>query len=174
MMWQFKKIYDRQAERVYRICLIYLKNESDAQDGLQEVFLKLLENPVSFKDEEHEKAWCIRTAKNYCFDQLKSFWHKKRVSMENWREAGETTASEEGALLEIVMKLPVKYRDVLYLYYYEDYSVREISSMLGRKESTIQSQLAAGRKKLRKWIEKEGNYGTEYFEKCVQENQTAR
>lgn len=173
-MRQFKNIYDRQAERVYRICLIYMKNESDAQDGMQEVFLRLLENPVTFKDEEHEKAWCIRTAKNYCLDQLKNFWRKKRVPMENWKETVESKTPQENVLLEMVMKLPVKYRDVLYLYYYEDYSIREISGMLERKESTIQSQLAAGRKKLRKWIEKEGNYGTEYFKKCVRENQTAR
>lgn len=173
-MGHLKEIYDRQAERVYRICLIYMKNESDAQDGMQEVFLRLLEHPVSFEDEEHEKAWCIRTAKNYCLDQLKSFWRKKRSSMESWQEAAEINSSEEGALLEMVMQLPVKYRDVLYLYYYEEYSVREISGMLERKESTVQSQLAAGRKKLRREIEKEEIYGTESIKKCFRENETVR
>lgn len=150
-----KEIYMRQAQRIHRICMLYLKNESDAQDGVQEVFLKLLERGVIFEDEDHEKAWCICTAKNYCLDQLKSFWRKKRTTMEHWRESVEMKTSEEGMLLEKVMELPVKYRDVLYLYYYEEYSVREISRLLERKESTIQSQLAAGRKKLRQQIEKE-------------------
>lgn len=70
-------------------------------------------------------------------------------------------------MLEMVMELPVKYRDVLYLYYYEEYSVREIGSMLERKESTIQSQLSAGRKKLRQRMEKEGYYGAGHLEKCL-------
>ena len=165
-MQHFQEIYQRQADCVYRLCMIYLKNESDAQDGLQEVFLRALERGVSFESEEHERAWCIRTAKNYCMDQLKSFWRKKRSPMEHWRERAESRPEEDGILLEFVMDLPVKYRDVLYLYYYEGYSVREISGMLERKESTIQSQLAAGRKRLRQRIEKEGNYGTGYVERC--------
>lgn len=166
-MQHFQEIYERQAERVYRLCMIYMKNESDAQDGMQEVFLKLLEREMLFEDEGHERAWCIRTAKNYCLDQLKSFWRKKRTTMEHWRETADPGSDQEGDLLELVMDLPVKYRDVLYLYYYEEYSVREISGMLERKESTVQSQLAAGRKKLRQRIEKEGAYGTEYLEKCL-------
>lgn len=166
-MERIQEIYERQAERVFRLCMIYLKNGSDAQDGMQEVFLKLLEREVLFEDEEHEKAWCIRTAKNYCLDQLKSFWRKKRTTLEHWKETADPGSSEEGALLEMVMELPVKYRDVLYLYYYEEYSVREIGSMLERKESTIQSQLSAGRKKLRQRMEKEGDYGAGHLEKCL-------
>lgn len=148
-MQNFREIYDRQADHVYRLCMIYLKNDGDAQDGVQEIFLKLLEKNITFENQAHEQAWFIRTTKNYCMDQLKSFWRKKRTDLEQWSEWVADEPAEEGALLEMVMELPVKYREVLYLYYYEDYSVREISGMLGRKESTIQSQLAAGRKKLR-------------------------
>lgn len=153
-MEDFRAIYDRQADRVYRLCMVYLKNDGDAQDGVQEIFLKLLQKNISFENEDHERAWFIRTAKNYCMDQLKSFWRIKRTDLGQWQEPAAEEPPEEGALLEMVMELPVKYREVLYLYYYEDYSVREISSMLGRKESTVQSQLAAGRKKLRQQIER--------------------
>lgn len=165
-MQRFREIYDRQAERIYRICMIYMKNDSDAQDGVQEIFLKILEKNIQFQDEEHEQAWCVRATKNYCMDQLKSFWRKKRTDLVTWKEMSVDEDTEEGRLLEMVMELPVKYREVLYLYYYEEYSIRKISGMLERKESTIQSQLAAGRKKLRQQIEKEGYYGAEYMEKC--------
>lgn len=165
-MERFREIYDRQAECIYRVCMIYMKNDSDAQDGVQEIFLRIMEKDIPFQDEEHERAWCIRAAKNYCMDQLKSFWRKKRTDLATWKEVAADEDTREGKLLEMVMALPVKYREVLYLYYYEEYSVREISSMLERKESTIQSQLAAGRKKLKQQIEKEGYYGAEYMERC--------
>lgn len=152
-MEDFRAVYDRQADRVYRLCMLYLKNDSDARDGVQDIFLKLLEKNISFESAVHEQAWFIRTTKNYCIDKLKSFWRRKRADWNEWSGQAGNEPQEEGVLLEMVMKLPMKYREVLYLYYYEEYSVREIGNMLGRKESTIQSQLAAGRKKLRQQLE---------------------
>lgn len=150
---EFYFIYERQVDMVYKLCKIYLKNENDARDGVQEVFLKLWEKKPEFSDQQHEKAWLIRVTKNYCFNQLKSSWFRKRIDIEDWTVIPAKSATENNELLEMVMALSAKFREVLYLYYYEGFSVREISVLLQRKESTIQSQLAAGRKKLEKLLE---------------------
>ena len=149
-----KEIYDREYQRVYRIAMIYLRNIHDAQDAVQNVFIKLLEHPKFFEDEEQEKAWFITVTKNYCKDILKSSW-KRKIDL------GEIPdmANEEKEIYDVMtdmMKLPAKYREVLYLYYYEGYSVKDMSEMLDRKESTLQTQLATARKKLKVELEKEG------------------
>ena len=137
------------ADTVRRICFMYLKNDADVEDVFQEVFLKYLLHPSSFESDAHEKAWLISTTKHYCLDVLKSSWHKKRVALDINREIMSDEREQEYPVLDEILKLPQKYREVLYLYYYEEYSVKEIGIMLKRKESTIQSRLAAGRNKLK-------------------------
>ena len=158
---EFRVLYDRYVDMLYKICMVYLKNENDAKDGVQEIFLKLWEKRPSFSDQEHEKAWLIRIAKNHCINQLKSSWFRKRSDPPDWSAIPAEEAEEDTELLELVMSLPVKFREVLYLYYYEGYSVREISRLLDRKESTLQSRLAAGREKLKERIKDHG-MGVEY------------
>ena len=160
------QIYQRHWAMVYRLCMLYLKNEQDAQDGVQNIFLKLLEKKIAFRDQEHEKAWLIRTTKNYCLDELRSGWHEHRAALSEWKEQPQSEQTQEENLLELVMGLPEKCREALYLYYYEEYSVKEIARITGRRESTIQSRLASGRKRIRKQIEQEGIYGREYLERC--------
>ena len=149
-----KIIYDRECDRIYRIAMVYLRTVCDAEDAVQAVFVKLLEKPQCFEDEEHEKAWFILVTKNYCRDILRSSW-RKRIDLGDIPERASEDAMESDVLIHM-MKLPVKYREVLYLYYYEGYSVGEMSKMLDRKESTIQTQLATARKKLKIELEKEG------------------
>lgn len=148
-------LYERQCGRIYRIAMLYLKNSSDAEDAVQTIFLKYMEKPVTFRDSEHEKAWFITAARNRCRDMLRSFWRKK-VDLGELPEGGEAEM-EESRLLSLILELPPKYREVLYLYYYEEYPVREMSHILDRKESTIQTQLADARRKLKKAIERKGN-----------------
>lgn len=145
----FHEKYECYCDMVYRICMLYLKNESDARDGLQDIFLKIWEKQPVFENASHEKAWLISTTKHYCLDVLKSSWHKKRVALDINREIMSDEREQEYPVLDEILKLPQKYREVLYLYYYEEYSVKEIGIMLKRKESTIQSRLAAGRNKLK-------------------------
>jgi RNA polymerase sigma-70 factor (ECF subfamily) len=140
------EVYERNVDRMYRICFMYLKNSTDAEDAVQSIFLKLFKSEMSFRDLEHEKAWLIVTARNHCKDMLKSWWRTRHVDMAVlpegiWHDDREGS----GVVLDKLLALPAKYRIVLYLYYYEDYSVREISTMLDRKESTVQTQLAKGR-----------------------------
>ena len=145
---EFQKIYLRQADMVYRICLLYLKNRADTEDAMQSIFLKAWEHQKNFLDENHERAWFVTVTRNYCKDELKSSWKKKRVE---WNEIEQQNAGltrdeinhqnveNDNPVLTGIMKLDIKYRELLYLYYFEEYSIKEISSILKMKESTIQS-----------------------------------
>lgn len=137
-------LYQRHVKTVYRVCYLYMKNPQDTEDIVQSTFLKLFQYPGEFSDSEHEKAWLIVTATNLCKDQLKSWWRKRRVPLE------ESIKCEDGGhlpdeTLEKVLALPPQYREALYLYYYEGYSTPELASILHKKEATIRSYLHRGR-----------------------------
>ncbi|MCR5796459.1 MAG: sigma-70 family RNA polymerase sigma factor [Eubacterium sp.] len=151
----FHKLYLEHADRVYRICLMYLKREGDAKDAMQDVFLKIWDKKPDFNDENHAKSWIIRTTKNYCLDILKSNWWSKRSDLppEEIPERPEEESDPDYELMSKIRMLKEKFQVVLYLYYYEEYSVKEIADIVGKSESTIQSRLAAGRAKLKKLIE---------------------
>lgn len=147
---------------VYRICLLYLRNRTDTEDAVQNIFLKAWEKQMSFRDASHEKAWFITVARNCCKDILKSCWKKKRVYLEDVKTLKSSNIAElsrsemDDTVLDAVMELPARHREVLYLYYFEGYAVKEMAAILNRKESTIQSQLAAARKKLEKILVSKG------------------
>lgn len=131
------------SDLVRRICFIYLHNSADVDDVFQEVFLKLLQNNSRFESAEHEKAWLIRVTINKCKDILKSFWRKKMVPIEGIELPFEDQTENE--LLQVVLSLPDKYKDVIYLFYYEEYTVPEMAQLLNKKENTIYSHLHRGR-----------------------------
>ncbi|MBO5424874.1 MAG: sigma-70 family RNA polymerase sigma factor [Lachnospiraceae bacterium] len=153
---ELKDIFERQHKRVYRIAMLMLNNVSDAEDAVQNVFLKYIEKGSSFEDIEHEKAWFITVTRNYCKDQLKNFW-KRNVDMGDIPEQIQEE-EQDNELLEHIMKLPDKYKEVIYLFYYEDYSIKDMSKILDRKESTIQTQLKTARDKLKKVIQEVRKY----------------
>ncbi|MFF2479977.1 RNA polymerase sigma factor [Paenibacillus sp. NPDC058071] len=147
---ELAELYQRHADMVYRLCYIYLKNPVDAEDAVQSIFLKLIKAQTVFNDYEHEKAWLMVTVRNYCNDVYKSWWKSRRVALDSLPEVPVWEGSEpSGKVLAKLLSLPEKYKTVLYLYYFEDYSVKEISELLGHKESTIQTQLARGRNRLK-------------------------
>jgi len=151
------EMYRRNVDTVYRLCYMYLKNPADAEDAVQSIFLKLLNTDKTFTDCEHEKAWLIVIAQNHCKDILKSWWKSRRVSMDSLPEILHWDNQEQaGEVLEQLIALPPKYKEVLYLYYFEGYAVKDISRLLNRKERTIQTQLFNGRKRLK--ISLGGNY----------------
>lgn len=149
-----KEVYDRQSKTVYLLAMTYLKNTADAEDAVQSIFIKYIDKRPEFSSLEHEKAWFITVTKNYCKDILKNFWRRK-VDIGVIPEKGYVEKDKDSTLLEKIMELPVKYREVVFLYYYEEYSVREISEILARKESTIQTQLMTARQKLKLSLGKE-------------------
>ena len=152
---QAERLVKTYADLILRLSYTYLKNTQDAEDICQTVFLKLLEKPRDFDNPEHERAWIIRAAVNACKDQLKSFWRRTTVELD---QAGQVAApqAEEGSLLAAVELLPPKYRLVIYLYYYEGYGAGEIAQLLGEKPATVSTWLSRGRGKLKTMLEQEG------------------
>ena len=115
------------SDMVYRLCYIYLHNTADVEDVFQEVFLKLLQNKKPFESTEHEKSWLIRVTINKCKDMLKSFWKKRVDFVEDIEPLNDN--KDENELLQIILSLSSKYKDVIYLYYYEEYTVPQIAKI---------------------------------------------
>lgn len=154
---EFREFYDRQVKRVYRLAMVLMGNISDAEDVTQTVFLKAWEKKSDFRDSDHEIAWILTTTRNQCKDIHKSFYRRKRTDLENAPEPQVTLETQmDSEIWEALQSLTEKYRMVLYLYYYEGYSVRELSVILGRRESTLQTQLATGRKQIKSLLESKG------------------
>lgn len=154
---EFREFYDRQVKRVYRLAMVLMGNISDAEDVTQTVFLKAWEKKPDFRDSDHEIAWILTTTRNQCKDIHKSFYRRKKTDLENAPEPQVTLETQmDSEIWEALQSLTEKYRMVLYLYYYEGYSVRELSVILGRRESTLQTQLATGRKQIKSLLESKG------------------
>ena len=154
---EFREFYDRQVKRVYRLAMVMMGNISDAEDITQTVFLKAWEKKPDFRDADHEIAWILTTTRNQCKDIHKSFYRRKRADLENAPEPQVTLETQmDSEIWEALQSLAEKYRMVLYLYYYEGYSVRELSVILRRRESTLQTQLATGRKQMKSLLESKG------------------
>ena len=112
----FPTFSEKYLVMIFHPASLYLKNESDARDGLQDIFLKMWEKQPVFENASHEKAWLISTTKHYCLDVLKSSWHKKRVALDINREIMSDEREQEYPVLDEILKLPQKYREVLYFY----------------------------------------------------------
>lgn len=143
---------DKYADMVYRIALTQMKNTHDAQDVFQEVFLRLVKNLSSLESEEHVKAWLIRVTINCSKSNLASAFRRYTQPMEESSQLIFET-KEQGDLYEYVQRLPKKYWIVVYLFYYEELSIKEIGEMTKQKESTVKSQLSRARALLRQELE---------------------
>lgn len=117
---------------IRRLCMIYLKNYADTEDIFQTVFLKYVLSSVSFESDEHEKAWFIRVTINSCKDLLKSFFRSRTVSLDEIIEQPSQLSTDNIEVLDAVLSLPQKYKDVVYLHYYEGYTAPQISRILGK------------------------------------------
>jgi RNA polymerase sigma-70 factor (ECF subfamily) len=140
-----------------------LCNKSDAEDAVQEAFVRYLRKPREFMSTEHEKAWFIHVARNVCRDRQRFRFRQRAVPL---HEAEQYAAvAEDSGMLRELLSLPLKCKTPLYLYYYEGYSVKEIARMLGSNESTVKSWLSRGRRKLRLELqERRGEHETRRFD----------
>lgn len=140
---------DRYADMVRRLCLIHLKNQADSEDVFQTVFMKYVLSSAVFENEEHEKAWFIRVTVNACRDLLRSFFRSRTVSIDELIDLPEDEPSETREVLSAVLELPEKYRDVVYLHYFEGYTAPEIGRLINKNVNTVYSLLARSKKLLR-------------------------
>ena len=149
----------RYADTVRRICMVHLKNEADTEDIFQTVFLKYVLSSVSFESDEHEKAWFIRVTINACKDLLKSFFRSRTVPLDELLEQPAAIPPDNREVLEAVLSLPQRYRDVVYLHYFEDYTAPEISRILGKNVNTIYTLLTRSKRLLREKLGEDGDEG---------------
>lgn len=140
---------------LYKICIVMLCNEQDAQDAIQETFCRYLERKPDFTDSEHEKAWLIRVVTNICHDMLRFRSRHPKVSIDEIADS-YATADDRTILMEL-SELPVKHRTVIYLHYVEGYQVREVAAILKISEHAVKKRLQRGREQLRlSWKEAYG------------------
>ncbi len=141
---------------LYRIAFSNLRNRADAEDAVQETFLRYLKAGKPIADREHEKAWLIRALLHVCTDILKSSWHRRTVAFDEAWAGGAGVflpyQTKDDETLEAVLKLPIHYRNPIYLFYYEDYSIQEIAGILNEKEGTIKTRLRRGREEVKKML----------------------
>lgn len=125
------------------------KNYADTEDIFQTVFLKYALSSVIFESEEHEKAWFLRVTINACKDLLKSFFRNRTVPLDELIEQPAEMPPDYREVLEAVLALPSKYKDAVYLHYYEGYTAPEISRILGKNVNTVYTLLNRSRQLLR-------------------------
>jgi len=152
---EYNRIVNQYADIVYRVALSYSKSSHDAEDVVQSTFMKLLIKEVSFQDEDHIRKWLIRVAVNACKDLHMSFWRRNVDSIEEMQSEPEFTTEERSSLYDTVMELPVKYRIVIHLFYYEGYSAKEIAGLLHIREATVRTRLVRARKQLKQMLKED-------------------
>lgn len=154
----FPDIYGKLKNSVYSIAYNYLQNPSDAGDIMQDTFVKLLVTKHEFEDTEHIKAWLLRVCINACKNYLRD--NKNHGDLELIESLPAKGEEVDTSILEAVLKLPEKYRIPIHLFYYEDYSVKEIAEFLSITESATKVRLKRGRDILKKTLGKDFYFDT--------------
>lgn len=166
---------DEYGNMLFKLSFLRLQNVQDAEDVVQEVFYRYLKRGEPFESQEHEKAWLIRVTLNACRKFWRSAGKRTQVNLEeeipelsdgdrvcpadSGPEEVTVRKEEQRRILNAVMSLPAKYRDVIHLFYYEEIPVKEIARITGRGESTVTSQLTRGRGLLKKMLKEEYDFG---------------
>lgn len=142
-----EEIVMEYGDMLFRICMVILCNEHDAQDAVQDTLCRYMEHTSGFRDQEHEKAWLIRVAANRCRDVYRGRMRHPSVSLEEARQYCEFP--EQSEILAELMNLPGKLKTVVYLHYIEGYKTAEIAQMLGITLNAVKKRLQRGREQLK-------------------------
>lgn len=157
---EFTALAEEYMDSIYRIAMNTVRCPADAEDVTQNVLLRLYRYGPDFESPQHAKHWLIRVTINEAKRVVSMPWRSREASWDSTiaellEESADGSIFWKRELLQEVLRLPVKYRLPIYLYYYEGYSVKEIGRLLSRPESTVQTQLARGRKALRAVLEED-------------------
>ena len=150
---EIERIVEKQGDRIFRYCLLLLRNSSDAEDAVQETFLSLVRKNPCFRDAEHEKAWLFHVARNKCLDSLRKRKRQPEELEENNVSQSSDEAGENIGLFDALSKLPEIYRSVLCLYYLEEMSTERIAALVSRTPSAVKMRLKKGRALLKNEME---------------------
>lgn len=147
------RIVETYSDMLMRIALNRVNSIAEAEDVVQTTFERLIRRQPRFETREHEKAWLIKTAIRICIDAARK---ASRANVPLNEEIASAYSEESFELLDTVRQLPERDRDAVYLYYYEEYTIREIAKILGEREGTTRSRLSRARQKLKAIMEGEG------------------
>ncbi len=153
-------LIEKYKNNIYAIAFNVCKNAQDAEDVVQDTFIQYLSRKKDFETEQHIRAWLIRVAINKAKNKNNTFFRRNTLPLEDYMETLTFESQESSELFETVMKLPEKYRVVIHLFYYEDYSVNEIADIVKVSVSNVKVRLSRGRMFLREtlkevWIDDE-------------------
>ena len=152
-----ERIVDTYGNMLFRICLVLLSNERDAEDVVQDSFITYLTKSPTFNDSEHEKAWLITIATNRCKNMRRYNIIRKHMDINDLQLYSKNDKNH--GLLDHLMRLPTKQKIVLLLHYVEGYKVDEIAKILTITSSAVKKRLQRGRELLRERYRKENEYG---------------
>ena len=152
-----KEVLEQYGNMLFRYALMMLGTAQDAEDALQETLLKYWQKAPEFKDKDHEKAWLLTVLGNRCRDLLRVRMRRSETTLECTAEIAEFASEpmEDSGIVEALMTLPEKYKQVLYLHYVEGYRVEEIAGIIGKTASAVKMRLKTGRKLLLEVYRKE-------------------
>ena len=149
MRLETQALAEQYRDRLFAAAFQVCGNAADAEDAAQEALLRYHLSDKQFESQEHIRAWLLRVAVNWAKNISRSFWRRNTVPLEEYMETLEFDCQESRDIFREVMALPEKYRLVIHLYYYEDYSVQEISRILGIRVSNVKVRLSRGRQMLK-------------------------
>lgn len=153
---KFLTIYDTYKNDIYRLAISYTKNSNDSEDIVQNVFIKYYKN-IDKVENNSIKQWLIKVAINECKNLLLSTWKKRIIPFTEKHENLLTSTFDDNLFLHELFKLPKKNRIIIHLYYYENYSVKEIAKLLKISESNVKTNLYRSRKILKDILLEEEN-----------------
>ena len=145
-----EQIIRQYSDMIYRIAVHNCQSAADAEDILQDVCIELLTKCPCRDDPEHLKAWLIRVTVNKCRSLHRLAWRRNFVPLD---ECAELAQPEQSAVMEEIRQLPETMRNVIYLYYYEEFTIAEIAKILGKNPNTVSSTLQRARRKLKDLLE---------------------
>lgn len=146
---EYERLANEYLDTVLRVAVNSCKSYADAEDVTQEVFFKLLNRSEAFEDDDHARKWLIRVTVNTAHDLWRSSWYQRTVPLEKLPEEPTFSTEDKSELFLAVQDLPVKFRQVIHLFYYEDYSTAEIAEILGIKEGAVRTRLLRARRRLK-------------------------
>lgn len=155
---EMQRLIDSYGNDLLRLCTLYLKDRHLAEDALQETYIKVWQKYSTYKFEANEKTWITRIAINVCKNYLRTTWFKRTQTTDimevfNGSSMGYKQLEESIDIMQAIQGLKEKYRTVLLLYYYEEFSVKEIADILNIKQSTVLSLLRRGRNQIKENLE---------------------
>ena len=149
MRLETQALAEQYRDRLFAAAFQVCGNAADAEDAAQEALLRYHLSDKEFENQEHIRAWLLRVAVNWAKNISRSFWRRNTLPLEEYMETLTFDCQESRDIFREVMALPEKYRLVIHLYYYEDYSVQEISRILGIRVSNVKVRLSRGRQMLK-------------------------